>query len=122
MTDYIDRQAAIDAVMALMPSLTTADGRGQFDAEIYRVQELFVDIGQVLNDLPSAEAEPVRHGKWVELRPLKNIFVCSLCGQWGDYHWNYCPNCGTKMGADVADKPYSPKCSHNIEAEEGENE
>lgn len=50
------------------------------------------------------EAEPVKHGRWVELRPLKNIFVCSLCGQWGDYHWNYCLNCGALMVNENADE------------------
>lgn len=53
-------------------------------------------LKEALGRVPTVD--PVKHGKWVELRPLKNIFVCSLCGQWGDYHWNYCPNCGAKMG------------------------
>ena len=116
MTDYIDRQAAIDTVMALMPSLTTADGSGQFDAEIYRVQELFVDIGQVLNDLPSAEAEPVKHGRWIiKDNPGTGWYrvTCSECGEDvtsvvpvigffpnAKVVWDYCPYCGAKMDAE----------------------
>ena len=106
MTDYINRQAAIDAVMELMPSLTTADGTGQFDAEIYRAQEVFVDIGQVLNDLPSVEVEPVKRGKWIlkSEAPItgEKYWECSLCGCGSDsfdtvYFTPYCPYCGAKM-------------------------
>ena len=96
-SDLISRQTAIDAVMALMPSLTTADGTGQFDAEIYRAQELFVDIGQVLNDLPSAEVEPVKHGRWIG-HHLSSMVTCSVCGVVGwNRYYNYCPNCGAQM-------------------------
>lgn len=108
MTDYIDRQAAIDAVMALMPSLTTADGSGQFDAEIYRVQELFVDIGQVLNDLPSAEAEPVKHGRWGhDYDDWLISGTCSVCG------WH-----SMIMETDVADMSYCPNCGATMDAKE----
>ena len=54
-SDLISRQAAIDTVMGFMPSLTTPDGCGQFDREIFEAQEMFVDIGQALNKLPSAQ-------------------------------------------------------------------
>ena len=57
MSDLIDRQAAIDAVMEFMPSLTTPDGTGEFDAEIFAAQEMFVDIGQALSNLPSAQPD-----------------------------------------------------------------
>lgn len=133
MSDYIDRQAAIDAVMALMPSLTTADGSEQFDAEIYRVQELFVDIGQVLNDLPSAEVEsikcedcktiialkaalePVKRGRWAPVTNGRGGFECSICHSYAPSYQDgvewlslYCPNCGAKMDSPTI-----------IEAEEG---
>lgn len=58
MDDSISRKAAIDTVMQFMPSLTTPDGSGSFDQEIYAAQEMFVDIGQALNNLPSAQ-EPL---------------------------------------------------------------
>ncbi len=68
MNDLISRQAAIDAVMEFMPSLTTPDGSGQFDREILEAQEMLVDIGQALNDLPSARPEQ----RWIpfKTRPL----------------------------------------------------
>lgn len=51
--------------------------------------------------LPIIEAEPVRHGHWVETKyPL---FTCSECGaiyQDTEYGYNYCPNCGAKMDGE----------------------
>lgn len=51
----------------------------------------------MLHDIPSADVAEVRHGRWVEFSPLRNMFSCSLCGQWGERLWNYCPNCGSRM-------------------------
>lgn len=86
MSDYIDRKAAIDAVMDLMPSLTTADGSGQFDAEIYRAQELFVDIGQVLADLPPAERWTPCAERLPEDR-AEEYWVCTDAGEQHTCRW-----------------------------------
>lgn len=46
----------------------------------------------VIDAQPTIDAEPVRHGKWIEEH-------CSECGQYvyhGDAR-NYCPNCGARM-------------------------
>lgn len=57
---------------------------------------------------PTVDAEPVRHGHWVEVQRIHEkdhtaICECSLCGDtvWvydGQRAWNYCPNCGAYMG------------------------
>lgn len=51
-----------------------------------------------VENAPTVDAEPVRHGHWIEARyPL---FTCSECGatyQDTGYGYNYCPNCGAKM-------------------------
>ena len=52
---------------------------------------------------PTIEAEPVRHGEWVETK-LPGIIACSACGL--ERHknlnlgaaWRYCPKCGAKVG------------------------
>ena len=98
MNDLISRQAAIDAVMEFMPSLTTPDGSGQFDREILEAQEMLVDIGQALNDLPSAQPER-KKGKWIY---DGDCYICDQCksafGWWADSQTsNYCPNCGADM-------------------------
>ena len=99
MSDLISRQAAIDAVMKFMPSLTTPDGCGQFDREIYETQEMFVDIGQALSDLPSAE----RRGRWENIEHAPNGLLyatCSVCGKRQTVEAvNYCGNCGARMEA-----------------------
>lgn len=41
--------------------------------------------------------DPVKHGKWVPFSPKSHLYSCSLCGQWADRYWNYCPNCGSAM-------------------------
>ena len=62
------------------------------------------DACKIVDALPVADVVEVRHGKWIELPPFKNIYTCSLCDQWGEYHWNYCPNCGAKMDLENEDK------------------
>ena len=59
-----------------------------------------------IDEQPTVDAEPVRHGKW-----QKSTYICAIvCGACGedimlddsqDYlHWNYCPFCGAKMEAE----------------------
>lgn len=45
------------------------------------------------------DAEPVRHGKWIEKSTGGEHFACcSECGyvEWDTLH-NYCPHCGARM-------------------------
>jgi hypothetical protein len=57
-----------------------------------------------IDDAPTIEAEPVRHGRWEKADNLKP--KCSVCGEFHLYSWpdhkkcNYCPNCGAKMDGD----------------------
>ena len=56
-----------------------------------------------INMMPTVEAEPVRHGKWIYGENLDGFdgYRCSHCmthfavDDVSDYH--YCPNCGSKM-------------------------
>lgn len=59
---------------------------------------------RVLNEQPTVDAEPVRHGKWI--RDEFGV-KCGACGLYAyrdkfDQPWEspYCPNCGTKMEAE----------------------
>ena len=59
---------------------------------------------------PTVDAEPVRHGRWLEKHPTyasaqkSRMSVCSACGATkGRKSWPYCPYCGARMdGDDVA--------------------
>lgn len=65
-----------------------------------------------LEDEPTIEAEPVRHGEWISFDDVLSfsvIIACSVCGSSGEIPKsllldkfsvkfnNYCPNCGAKM-------------------------
>ena len=59
---------------------------------------------------PTIEAEPVRHGRWIEQEDLHmdTYYDCSVCGESfclidgtpTDNLFSYCPNCGAKMDGD----------------------
>ena len=60
---------------------------------------------ETLEDYPTIDAEPVKHGRWV-LKERAHYFKCSLCKEPIPYkfgytnsrrYYNYCPNCGAKM-------------------------
>ena len=53
--------------------------------------------------VPIVDAEPVRHGHWVEIEDSRVRGYCSVCG-WESHLYeddvvgmSYCPNCGAKM-------------------------
>ena len=60
-----------------------------------------------LEDAPTIEAEPVRHGEWVRTHAFHSIdehkHICSCCGfqmymtKRVKEMYKYCPKCGAKM-------------------------
>ena len=48
----------------------------------------------LVEDAPTIEAEPVRHGHWIE---NFGTYKCSECGEISCCRGNYCPDCGAKM-------------------------
>lgn len=54
-----------------------------------------------INSFPTVDAEPVRHGKWIEVDVGDCCYRCSECGFIRDAYLldigNYCPKCGAKM-------------------------
>ena len=69
-------------------------------------QEHYVTIAfkKDIDEVPTVDAEPVRHGKWLKAyldheafgkRP--SIFYCSACCACSTVKTNYCPNCGARM-------------------------
>jgi len=52
-----------------------------------------------IDAMPTVDAEPVRHGKWIEKSTGgEHFWCCSECGyvEW-DAPNNYCPQCGARM-------------------------
>ena len=72
-------------------------------------------IGRILfmiENMPTIEAEPVKHGRWIKHRidDPKSILhgavkdaTCSVCGKSTPYNTEYCQNCGARMDGDSDD-------------------
>jgi hypothetical protein len=52
-------------------------------------------IIQVIKYAPTIEAEPVKHGRW--LQPKSGECFCSECKTLGSPQWKRCPVCEAKM-------------------------
>lgn len=76
-------------------------------------------IISVIDDVPTIEAEPVRHGKWIEPVPGDGFPYCSICkhealdkglflnSRLMDWHrTTYCPYCGARMDAPTCGPDY----------------
>lgn len=61
------------------------------------------DVFDVVEDMPTVDAEPVRHGRWQKERNpmmyqiVPYVYVCSQCGTAFEYETPYCGECGAKM-------------------------
>ena len=105
MSDYIDRQAAIDAIPEVEADIFENCGR----CELLTKE----DVVEILQGLPSAEVEPVKRGKWIPLEEEIGLYECSICGhKILRVECNYCPNCGAKM------EPISASTENGQEVEE----
>lgn len=85
MSDYISREAVKTGMI-----------RYGFTAPDMTVTEFVED------ELPAADVEPVRHGRWIK---DGDFLICLVCENeiniknslGADNHKNYCPSCGSKM-------------------------
>ena len=73
-----------------------------FDETADTVCTVIFDCICQLNDMPTIEAKPVKHGKWIfnEHQAFnEKSYFCSECTEGeSDYGTdNYCPNCGARM-------------------------
>lgn len=99
MTEYIDRQAVLDAI----PQANEDKKVSLFGA--------VADFIVLVNEIPAADVAPVVHAHW-EMKPvdttpgtyhLKKAF-CSNCGKPNkQYRPPYCPHCGAKMDEEAND-------------------
>lgn len=63
----------------------------------------------LIDEAPTVDAEPVRHGYWIQSKSVPAYHSCSYCHAAHKMHescntyvlLNYCPNCGTKMDGDA---------------------
>ena len=79
---------------------------GEIDDGQYKRTELYL-TNEAIAKQPTIDAEPVRHGKWIEVEDSMIRCRCSVCG-WEShlyeddvYGMPYCPNCGAYMRGDT---------------------
>jgi len=57
---------------------------------------------EIVEDAPTIEAEPVRHGQWIP----------------DDYEYNHCSECGFEHDEPEYVTPYCPNCGANMDSED----
>ena len=90
--------------MRLIDADALINDRGNFIV-IGAGDNICIDISDI-EKAPTIEAEPVKHGRWVEKEKYTFgiMYDCSLCENRildNGHSWNYCPNCGAKMTEDI---------------------
>lgn len=104
MADYISREAAIEKIREA--GCTDCGGSSGGICGFCD----FENAVRLVNGLPAADVEPVRHGRWISWEdadnciPSPNRHECSVCHDAAQVLVNglellsdYCPNCGAKM-------------------------
>ena len=54
-----------------------------------------------IDEAPTIEAEPVRHGHWIDTGSGQECSVCHEIQYGYDNYRYYCPFCGAKMGNEI---------------------
>lgn len=77
----------------------------QLLAHLFSKQEEPMDVMKEIAEFPAADVAPVVHARRVESRHRIGFYMCSACKSndkecqcFYSNTWNYCPNCGAKMG------------------------
>ena len=119
--DYIKREDAKDAVINVVGRESIAryldEMSKHFSTKDNDYYDALMDAEDAIDDLPSADVAPVRHGMWVDVDRMQmhdlhgvltwgNSFMCTECsfktfaveGHMAQYR--YCPNCGARMDGD----------------------
>lgn len=104
MAEYIDKQKALAAIQIEREYMTR---RHEWGAE-----HILTHYGyRIIADMPPADVEPVRHGRWEITDAYPHTAYCSECHKrYAQTHWSvwedgslpreYCPNCGARMDGE----------------------
>lgn len=105
MTRLIDADALTDNVDKYIYRITRASKRKLKVGE----SAILADIKAHIELSPTIDAEPVRHGKWIETDEWDEfsgrLYKCSNCKTFVlGYFDNYCPYCGSRMVSNNAER------------------
>lgn len=88
MKEYIEREAIIKLSKEIKDNFAPLHQK-VIDAFIYNIDK----------NIPTADVEPVRHGKWI-LAPYAEKCGNAYCSECNHFDWSdckYCSECGAKM-------------------------
>ena len=84
---------------------------GENHPTFYDGQDIADWYEKCINETAAADVAPVRHGYFRRLTFSGDIIICSECKMAynifetnGAENFNYCPNCGAKMGGKERDE------------------
>lgn len=101
MSELIDRQALREKMYH--EAFESDTDMQRWDSGCWIRYKMFENA---VNDAPTIDAVPVRHGEWkpFDLTYGRSIYSCSVCEQATEVPmcmekpmYAYCPNCGAKM-------------------------
>ena len=102
MARLIDGDALEKAIYEWMPK----DQETWMDSKIPPIENLVISIMMTIQEQPTVDAQPVRHGQWEYATVVdEGFWRCSNCGTPSEAIgakklYKYCPFCGAKMGED----------------------
>ena len=94
--EYIEREAIINKIVntPTVPSRQCYEGNFVYADGVSDRQN---EIINYINEQPTADVEPVRHGHWIDNKHTDTA-ICSECKCVFTDETNYCPKCGSKNG------------------------
>ena len=98
MSDYIKREDAEEILADAIKQAEENTGCVIVDIAGWGSIESYAE--EAMSDAPTADVEPVRHGRWVVDSGILSL-RCSECNtfSYGET-WKYCPNCGARMDGE----------------------
>ena len=101
MADYIDKNDLREYISGYIKS---CNGK-----PTYTDMDAMVGIISLLEQMPAADVQPIRHGRWTH--DMYTQWKCSECGNFLDFDGLncgrgsafYCPNCGARMDGERYD-------------------
>ena len=88
MKEYIERAVAVQELEVLRQEYEMHDDCDELVARRCR---------DALSAVPAADVAEVKHGRWIK---HKYFDECSECYTMVILRYNYCPNCGARMGKE----------------------
>lgn len=97
MAEYIDKKQAIDRIASCY-CIDCEHSNGI----LCRACEHQDDM-DLIDEIPAADVQPAKHGRWIMHSDYPDKIICSHCNSARDVYFcerdsmKYCPNCGARM-------------------------